>query len=145
VLGRQPVVDRHHDAAQHVDVGLAARIAPVEVAEHHPATMDEVQPREGVALGPHRPVNAHRHVVAVRSGHHPVLAGHVGEVRHLGLGRLHEPGHRGTHGGEAVAREVGRLEPDEPVDLQRRQQLGIGLAFEPGGGHGYLVGRSEPP
>jgi hypothetical protein len=83
VLRGQPVLDRDHDRADLVAEQGGGRVLTGDVAEDHPAAVDEVDAGQG-AGGVARPVDPYGDVgVADRPRHRPVLLDHVRVLRHL--------------------------------------------------------------
>ena len=115
VLGRQPVVDRYHDAPELEDPRAEVTVVHRVVAEHVATAVDPQHggPRRSVHVirsarfGPAVPEHAHRHVVVDVD----LLGGHPVDRR----GRL--------EGGEQVA-ELGQRLGGDPDLGQHRQHLG---------------------
>ena len=65
MLGREPVVDRDHDAAGALRERARERVVDLDAAGHEAAAV-EVDERRALLVGLDRPVDPHRHAVGVR-------------------------------------------------------------------------------
>jgi hypothetical protein len=119
MLGRKPVLDRHHDRVDLRGDALAPRVHHRDVAHHEAAAVDLEHARPRRARGCLRPVHAHRYVGRLRGTrdsvillHHVLAVGRCGKHHDPRLTRRADRLHRGhllhrrQHGEQVAERGI---------------------------------------